>query len=179
MKEKIKMKNVYFVKEMDKNLISYSKITDLNKIVSKGNISKVYNRNNRLIAVAWKKDNLYRMSSEVEYNRSKVNMSKMSSKNEIMSKEKLHRILGHVNFNCLNTMCKNEMLVGLPNELESEYMKCKTCIENKMHNLPFKNDRSRAKEILEIVHTDLNGPHGTTGCRGERYFLIFIDDYST
>ena len=37
---------------------------------------------------------------------------------------------------------------------------------------------SCANDILEIVHTDLNGPHATTGYSGEKYFLTFIDDYS-
>lgn len=47
-----------------------------------------------------------------------------------------------------------------------------------MHNLPFKNNRRRAEDILEIVHSDVNGPHTTTGCNGEKYFVTFIDDYS-
>lgn len=51
-------------------------------------------------------------------------------------------------------------------------------IENKMHNVPFENNRSRTKDNLELVHTDLNGPHSTAGFNGERYFLTFIDDYS-
>lgn len=29
-----------------------------------------------------------------------------------------------------------------------------------------------------MIHTDLNGPHNTTGYGGEKYFLTFIDDYS-
>ena len=73
-------------------------------------------------------------------------------------KEKWHRILGHVNFGYLNTLCKQELLMGIPNKLESEFMKCKTCIENKVHNLPFSNNRIKAKDILEIVHTDVYGP---------------------
>ena len=56
-------------------------------------------------------------------------------------------------------MCKNQVLEGLPSEIESDYFKCATYIENKMHNIPFENKRRRAQEILEIVHTDLNGPH--------------------
>ena len=47
-----------------------------------------------------------------------------------------------------------------------------------MRNVPFSNDRSRASEILELVHTDLNGPHNTTWFDGSKYFLTFIDDYS-
>ena len=58
-------------------------------------------------------------------------------------------------------------------------MKCKTCIENKMHNLPFsKNNRVKAKDILEIIHTDIHGSFKTSGLNGEKYFVSFIDDYN-
>ena len=57
-------------------------------------------------------------------------------------------------------------------------MKCANCIESKMSNEPFENDRTRTTEILELIHTDLNGPHNTTGYGGEKYFLTFINDYS-
>ena len=93
-------------------------------------------------------------------------------------KEKWHRILRHVNFNYLNTMCKNHILEGFPSEIETDYYKCATCIENKILNIPFDNNRKRAKDILEIVHTDLNGPHNIVGYRGEKYFITFIDNYS-
>jgi len=84
--------------------------------------------------------------------------------------------IGHINFNYLNILCKNKLLDGVPKELESEYIKYAICIENKMHN--FKNNRRRAKEILEMIHSDLNRPHTTTGNCGEKYFLSFIDDYN-
>ena len=61
-------------------------------------------------------------------------------------------MLGHVNFGYLNTLCKNKLLTGIPNEIESEFMKCKTCVENKMYNIPFNNKRTRANELLEIIH---------------------------
>jgi len=78
----------------------------------------------------------------------------------------------------LDTICKNGLLDGVPKELGSEYLKCAICIENKIHNLPFKNNRTRTENILEIVHIDLNGPHTTVGYRSEKYFISFIDDYN-
>ena len=69
-------------------------------------------------------------------------------------KEKWHRILGHINFGYLNTLCTQELLTGIPNELESEFMK------------------------REIIHTDVCGSFKTAGLNGERYFVSFIDDYS-
>ena len=175
-KIEIKMKNVFFVEKMDRNLISYAKITNNNKIVSKENTSKVYNSLNELIAIAWKEGSLYKMYSYIDEEK-ESNMA-MKTDKSMTSKEKWHRILGHVNFSYLNTMCKNHVLEGLPEEVESDYLKCATCIQNKMHNLPFDNNRTKANVILELVHTDLNGPHATTGFNGEKYFLTFVDDYS-
>lgn len=47
-----------------------------------------------------------------------------------------------------------------------------------MSNQPSENKRTKVKETLELIHTDLNGPHNTTGYCGEKYFLTFIDAYS-
>ena len=47
-----------------------------------------------------------------------------------------------------------------------------------MHKLPFKNNRTKAREIMEIIHTDVYGPFKTTGFNEEKYFISFIDDYS-
>ena len=158
---------------MDKNLISFAKVTDENKVESIGNFSKIYNRTNELIGVAYKENGLYKMSSFLERKEASVgNTEKMTQK------EKFHRMLGHVNFQYLDTMRRDKLVDGLPENFEPVYLKCGTCIQNKMRNLPFRNDRSRASEILELVHTDLNGPHNTTGFDGSKYFLTFIDDYS-
>jgi len=172
----INIKNVYYAKDMNKNLISYGRLTDKNVIISKNNELKIYDINKNLTAVAYKENNMYPISSVWKKNENLANNTEID---KIMSKkEKWHRMLGHVNFKYLNVLSKNELLEGMPNELESDFMKCKICIENKMHNLPFKNNRTRAKELLEIIHTDVCGPFQTTGFKGEKYFVSFIDDYS-
>lgn len=161
---------------MNINLISYGKLTDRNTIVSKGNISKVIDENNKVIAVAVKENKIFKMKSKLKIKETFVNNAERHS--NLSQMEKWHRTLGHVNFRYLNTLCNKQLLTGIPNELESEFMRCKICIENKMHNLPFNNNRTKAKDILEIVHTDVCGSFKTTGLNGERYFVSFIDDYS-
>ena len=61
----VELKYVFFVKEMDRNLMRFGKITDKAKIVSVGNTSKIYTHENELIAVANKKNNLYKIRSIV------------------------------------------------------------------------------------------------------------------
>ena len=174
--ERVEMKNVFYIKDLDRNLISFSRVTEKHDIVAKGNSAKVFSKVRGLITIAWKEDGLYKVTSVIDKRELNINLC---SKENMTEKEKWHRILGHVNFNYLNKICKHQLVDGIPENVESEIIKCKVCIENKMHNLPFQNNRSKAKEILEIVHTDLNGAHSTVGINGERYyFLSFIDDYS-
>lgn len=171
----VDINDCYYAPEMEKNLLSFSKMTDRgNKLLAQNDIVKIFNEKENLIAIGVKKENLYYLTGNIVQNVT----SNMSVNEKMSDKEKFHRLLGHVNFNYLTTLCKRKLVDGLPENLESEYLKCATCIESKMHNLPFENNRYRAKKILEIVHTDLNGPHKTTGYNGEKYFLTFVDDYS-
>lgn len=94
------------------------------------------------------------------------------------NREKFHRIRGHVNFNYLDTMGKKKLIEGMPEKLEQVQLKCGACMQNKQHNVPIQSNCSRAREILELVDTDLNGPHKNTRFDGSKNFFTFIDDYS-
>ena len=170
----ITLTDVYFVKEMDRNLMSFGKIANKTKIVSMGNTSKIYTKES-LIGIAKKENNLYKINTVFE---NKQNYVTENVNNGMTLKEKYHKMLGHVNFKYLDILSRNKLVEGLPNDLESEYLKCGTCVQNKMTNTSFENNRYRAKGIGEIIHADVNGPHGTVGLMGEKYFLVLIDDFS-
>lgn len=125
------------------------------------------------MGIACKEYGLYKITSYAKKQEACTN-----NVGKMKQKEKFHRILGHVNFNYLNTMSKEQLVKRMPDSLEQVVLKCGTCIQNKMHNLPFQNNRSGTTEILELVHTDLNGPRNNNGYDGSKYFLTFIDDYS-
>lgn len=123
----VTMNNAYFVRQMKHNLLSYAKVTVNNTIMSYENISKVYNSREELIAIARKENNIYRMTSFIKKPQasSQANSSQLLDKiGKITEKERWHRTLGHVNFKYLDTLCRNELFVGLPKNLESEEMKC-------------------------------------------------------
>ena len=49
----------------------------------------------------------------------------------------------------------------------------------KHHRDPFPTDgSSRATQILELVHSDVNGPMKTRTHGGTKYFVTFIDDFT-
>ena len=47
-----------------------------------------------------------------------------------------------------------------------------------MTKLSFKSKAYTSKEILEIVHTNLCGPIKVQSYKGDRYIMLFVDDYS-
>lgn len=168
----VDLKNVYYVEGIKQNLLSLSKITKSCTIVAKNDYAKIYNGVRELIAVANKINNLYCLKSFVCKNEIYTHSVKLTQK------EKWHRALGHVNFQYLNKLINNKLVHGLPDRIEGIDMKCSNCIQSKMSNVPFENNRTKTTETLELIHTDLNGPHNTSGYGGEKYFLTFIDDYS-
>ncbi|KAA0065400.1 gag/pol protein [Cucumis melo var. makuwa] len=83
--------------------------------------------------------------------------------------------LGHINLNQIGRLIKN----GLLNKLEDDSLpSCESCHEGKMTKRPFTEKGYRAKEPLELIHSDLCGPMNVKARGGFEYFISFIDDYS-
>ncbi|KAL0310316.1 UNVERIFIED_CONTAM: Retrovirus-related Pol polyprotein from transposon RE2 [Sesamum calycinum] len=76
-----------------------------------------------------------------------------------------------------NTTSK-EMMTDLP-QIQAVEGACKACLQGKQHKKPFPSVTSwRAKAVLELIHTDVCGPMRTPSHEQNRYFILFIDDYS-
>ena len=64
-------------------------------------------------------------------------------------------------------------------EIHTEVDTCESCIMGKQHRKSFPKGVSwRASVFLELIHTDIYGPMKTPSLESQRYFLIFIDDFS-
>lgn len=70
------------------------------------------------------------------------------------------------------------MVTGLDIPLKMTAIPCKTCNRGKIHALPHQVSGTRAKNTLELIHTDICGPINVTSIGGARYFVTFIDDYT-
>ncbi|KAA0056413.1 gag/pol protein [Cucumis melo var. makuwa] len=83
--------------------------------------------------------------------------------------------LGHINLDQIGRLVKNELL----NELEDDSLPpCESCLERKMTKRSFTGKGYRAKEPLELIHSDLCGPMNVKTRWDSEYFISFIDDYS-
>ncbi|KAM1328637.1 hypothetical protein ACFX2F_012889 [Malus domestica] len=69
------------------------------------------------------------------------------------------------------------MLKGLPQLDVRTYTVCAGCQYGKAHQLPYEESKFKAKEPLELVHSDVFGPVKQPLIGGMRYMVTFIDDF--
>ena len=55
---------------------------------------------------------------------------------------------------------------------------CESCVEGKMTKKTFSSKGSRAKDLLELVYTDVYGPINIRARDWYEYFITFTDDDS-
>ena len=67
---------------------------------------------------------------------------------------------------------------GLPKLKRPNNVICKQCQLGKMKKSSFKSKAHTSKEILEIVHTNLCGPIEVQSYKGDKYIMLFVDEYS-
>jgi len=87
-----------------------------------------------------------------------------------------HRRYAHIHYRALPSLRK--VVTGLP-ELQVEHDGiCRGCALGKNANKSFPSSSSRSKGTLDLIHSDVCGPMTVTSLSGNRYYVIFIDDFS-
>jgi hypothetical protein len=89
-----------------------------------------------------------------------------------------HRRMGHMHFDNLVKVSKREEIKEMPQIMKPTNTLCKHCQQGKQTNTRFKSKEYSMTRPLEIVHTDLVGLNTTKGLKGERYFMLLVDNYT-
>ncbi|KAH9723193.1 retrovirus-related pol polyprotein from transposon RE1 [Citrus sinensis] len=100
------------------------------------------------------------------------------SPNCMLSVSVLHQKLGHPNSKVLSHVinsCSAFKNLNGSNFLDS----CDACKMGKMHRLHFPVSTTKTKHVLEVLHTDLWGPAPVLSVQGYRYYVSFVDDFSS
>jgi hypothetical protein len=84
----------------------------------------------------------------------------------------------HMLFDNLFKVIKTEAVREMSQITKPNNTLCKHCQQGKQTKTRFKSKEYSTIKPLEIVHTDLVGPTTTKGLKGERYFMLLVDDYT-
>jgi transposase InsO family protein len=169
----VPLQDVYHVPGMKKNLLSVAQLTLSGHYVLFGPQDvKVY-RDLKIsetpIMEGQRLESVYVMSAESAY----VDRTRKNETTDLW-----HMRLGHVSYSKLSIMVKKSMLKGLPQLDVRTDTVCAGCQYGKAHQLPYKESKFKAKEPLELVHSDVFGPVKQPSIGGMRYMVTFIDDFS-
>nr|GEU85761.1 retrovirus-related Pol polyprotein from transposon TNT 1-94 [Tanacetum cinerariifolium] len=90
-----------------------------------------------------------------------------------------HRRLSHLNFDTINLLSKNDIVVGLPKLKFIKDHLCSSCeLEKAKRKLFHTKITPSSKRRLQLLHMDLCGPMRVASINGKRYVLVIVDDYS-
>nr|GEY72856.1 hypothetical protein [Tanacetum cinerariifolium] len=90
-----------------------------------------------------------------------------------------HRHLSHLNFDTINLLSKNDIVVGLP---KLKFVKDHLCSSYELGKAKRKSFQSKttlsSKRRLQLLHMDLCGPMRIASINGKKYVLVIVDDFS-
>nr|GEZ26742.1 hypothetical protein [Tanacetum cinerariifolium] len=90
-----------------------------------------------------------------------------------------HRRLFHLNFDTINLLSKNDIVIGLPKLKFVKDHLCSSCELGKAKRKSFQAKTTpSSKRGLHLLHMDLCGIIQVESINGRNYVLIFVDDYS-
>ena len=75
-------------------------------------------------------------------------------------------------------LSKNDLVVGLPIIKATDDI-CESCVVGKQHRDSFpKQNSNRALRPTDLIHADVCGSMQTLSLNDNRYFVVFVDDFS-
>jgi hypothetical protein len=89
-----------------------------------------------------------------------------------------NRRMGNKHFDNLVKVSKREAVREMPQIMKPTNTLCKHFQQGEQTKTRFKSKEYSMTRPLEIVHTDLVGPTKTKGLKGEKYFMLLVDDYT-
>lgn len=163
------IKNVYFVPNVSKNLLSVCKLEEAGYSVIFENDRVFIKDKNNILATGYKSNSLYFLETFVS---DKFESCNLADNDELFL---WHCRYGHLGVDSLKKVVN--MVDGV-NIKTNNGILCESCMYGKMCRTPFNKKCQRASKPLELVHTDVCGPISPSTWDGKRYFVTFIDDYT-
>lgn len=161
--------DVLLIPDLDQNLLSVAQLMKRGYSVSfKNNGCIILDANNSEFVKVEMSDNSFPISLN------QVSQSALVSKHD--DSALWHKRYGHFNINALKFLQSHDMVRDMPAIICIDDL-CDACQLGKMHRKSFSSANvTRAKNKLELVHTDLCGPMSAPSLSQNKYFILFIDD---
>ncbi|GKA51702.1 retrovirus-related pol polyprotein from transposon TNT 1-94 [Tanacetum coccineum] len=174
---KINIKRVYYVEGLNQNLFSVGQFcdTDLEIAFRKSTCYIRDLKGNDLFTGSRGSDLYFITLQETSTPNPICLMAKATSSQAWL----WHRRLSHLNFDTINLISKNDIVIGLPKLKFIKDHLCSSCELGKAKQKSFYTKTTPiSKRRLQLLHKDLCGLMRVDSINGKKYVLLIVDDYS-
>ncbi|GJV74991.1 putative ribonuclease H-like domain-containing protein [Tanacetum coccineum] len=181
---KLDFENVYFVKELQFNLFSVSRMcdkkssvlfTDTGCFVLSPNFKLA--DESRVLLKVLRKNNMY--SVDMKNIVPKECLTCLVVKATLDESMLWHRRLGHVNFKTINKLVKENLVRALPSKHFKNDQTCVACLKVKQQKASCKSKiQNSITQPLFMLHMDLFGLTFMSSLMNKKYCLVVTNDYS-
>ena len=171
------VQDILHVEGLRKNLISLSKLRDQRYRITFDDVADIFTFTKDGISFsAVRSGTLYLLQGSVQ----KSPEAHLSLAKHGLGKADLwHQRYGHLCITNLKKLKEDNLVRDFDMGKNSKLEFCEGCVYGKQHRDKFPKDGgTRATRILELVHSDVNGPMKTPTHGGAKYFVLFIDDFT-
>jgi transposase InsO family protein len=170
----ITLRDVMYIPSAPVNLLSIPRAIDRGARFDFSTSGCTIRVNERVVANANRHPNgLYYVSGEPTF----ALLAKPKENGELW-----HRRFGHLGYDNLTRLAKEDMVKGLDVNLDalraSKDEICEPCVSAKQHREPFPDSTTDSHKPLELLHMDLCGPLPVPSLSGCKYVITFLDDFS-
>ena len=168
--KKVTLKNVLYVPDMNKNLVSGDLLgkPGIKAVFESGKL--ILTKSGNFVGKGYSCDGMIKLCTN-------DNIIKMASTSAYMCDSNSlflwHNRLAHVGLSTIKRIVKCGLIACDTKKFE----KCEICVKSKMIKKPF-HSVERSSNLLDLIHSDLCELNGMLTRGGNRYFLTFIDDCS-
>jgi GAG-pre-integrase domain len=164
--------NVLHVPAITKNLLSISKLICDNNVIVEFSSHSCFIKDqttHKILLHGILHNGLYRI---IPFSSSPQQHSIFQASHS--SSEIWHARLAHCFSIILDSLRKAQAISIKP---QSSFSFCSSCSKAKAHKLPFLPSEAAATQPLEVVHYDLWGPAPVVSNKGNRYYVLFTDEF--
>nr|GFA56745.1 hypothetical protein [Tanacetum cinerariifolium] len=173
----ITIKRVYYVKGHNHNLFFIGQFCDADlKVAFRKSTCFIRDLKGNDLLIGSRGTDLYSITlQDTNYPNPICLMAKATSSQAWL----WHRRLSHLNFDTINLLSKNDIVVALP---KLKFVKDHICSSYELGKTKRKSFHTKftpsLKRRLHLLHMDLCGPMRVASINGKIYVLVIVDDYS-
>lgn len=177
----LRLENVLYIPTNHNSLLSLGRWDNAGGSYSCQHGHLVLTKDKRIAAIGWKiTNNLYQLN--VTVHKLKVNKNVPQVVCAINEKwptwEMWHYHYGHISYNGLQKLYKNDMVDAISIWQDSPISDCVTRTEAKQYEEPHNKHVIRNTELGELTHMDLWGKYDIVSINSWQYYIVLVDDVS-